>query len=269
MRRFRASLTWAVLALGTAPESAACGGTAPSGEARDADGLTCSSSVDDRCEHVACFRTRAAAVDAASSPAPSYCPAVSIAACGAYDVLAWNNVDTSEWDYYDATTGDLVAVVTQGPFGDASCVAGPADFVQPTCASPTVFPCASADAGTEAPLDGMDAGGDATYRLPCSWIGRKVRLPCALPSLRSRWASRGRRRARRCAAPWMPNRRSGCGTMRHPLDDVSRQITLLGESAGQTPSMPSLRSLHDADAERRLHDVAHSPGRRGARRLPR
>ncbi len=165
MKRLRTSLTWALLTLGTAPASASCG-TAPSGErgdadARDADGPTCSSSVDDWCAQVRCLRTRAAAVDAASSPAPSYCPAVSIAACGVYDVVAWMFVDTSEWDYYEATTGDLVAVVTQGNNGDLLC-AGPADFVQPTCASATVFPCASADAGTEAPLDAMPAGGDAT-----------------------------------------------------------------------------------------------------------
>ena len=69
--------------------------------------------------------------------------------CGAYRALTVTNVDVSDTYYYDAASGALVAVVTNGFAGGGLCAGGPANFMEPTCSAPhTLDPCA-VDAGSE------------------------------------------------------------------------------------------------------------------------
>jgi hypothetical protein len=58
--------------------------------------------------------------------------------CGAgqaptYDLLSISNVDEGYDYYYDAQTLDLVAIFRVESTGGHPCVAGPTDFMEPTC----------------------------------------------------------------------------------------------------------------------------------------
>ncbi len=80
--------------------------------------------------------------------------------CNGYDVLLEGAIETGTGEYFDPTTGNLVAIVTFNNWmlPIARCIAGPADFVVPQCsASAWIDPCADAASSGE----GGDATGDA------------------------------------------------------------------------------------------------------------
>jgi hypothetical protein len=85
--------------------------------------------------------------------------------CGDYNVLLDNGFDTGEDDYYDKTTGKLVAVVASSSnCGCQTCAGGPADFViSASCSPSTPVAHPAFEGGVEGgPFEG-DAGMDALF----------------------------------------------------------------------------------------------------------
>ncbi len=80
--------------------------------------------------------------------------------CGPYSVLASAGTDMETDQYYDGTSGTLIAVITV--IGGAPiCVAGPASFVPPTCSTFTRLCDLMLDSGVDAGSVGSDATNSA------------------------------------------------------------------------------------------------------------
>jgi hypothetical protein len=69
--------------------------------------------------------------------------------CGAFDVRALFAADESDV-YYDATTGNPVAIWSRFMGSSGSCVAGPPDFVPPSCAMGALSRAPCPDGGADA-----------------------------------------------------------------------------------------------------------------------
>jgi hypothetical protein len=76
--------------------------------------------------------------------------------CGPYNVLASAGTDIETDEYYDGTSGTLMAVITVVG-GAPICVAGPANFVPPTCSTLTRLCDLMLDSGVDAGAVGSDA----------------------------------------------------------------------------------------------------------------
>lgn len=79
--------------------------------------------------------------------------------CDEYRVVVYRDPDITSRDYYDGTTGDLVAMIAHYHVGDTvRCNVGPPHFIQPgRCTNGTNFYCS--DAGADAG-GGIEAGRD-------------------------------------------------------------------------------------------------------------
>jgi hypothetical protein len=78
--------------------------------------------------------------------------------CGGFDVLTSNGVDTSSSEYFDSATGKLIAITNMTLVFGERCIAGPSDFLFPSCPSSTARLLTCPDAG-DAGLDATDGGG--------------------------------------------------------------------------------------------------------------
>ena len=122
------------------PLLAACGSTPLVATA------ACATSVGEYCG------ARPAAVCAWPGPTPS--PAdcartLRSTACGDYEAVLLQGVDTGTYRYYARATGALVAVIDYSAvFGRRTCEAGPSDgFAEPAC-QPSSFVSTCPDGGT-------------------------------------------------------------------------------------------------------------------------
>jgi hypothetical protein len=69
--------------------------------------------------------------------------------CGGFDELILSGVDSGEIQYFDTTSGELVAIVAYDASfgGSVTCLGGPTDFVAPSCLSaPQQWACPRSDA---------------------------------------------------------------------------------------------------------------------------
>jgi hypothetical protein len=110
-----------------------------------ADGPFCPQSLDAFCAmtNAGCVRDWTTALQtavAAAADGSQYCcrscGVEKIEVCGGYNVLLQSGADSVGRDYYDATTGKLVAVVGYNAnLGTYQCVGGPPNFGPPSCSS--------------------------------------------------------------------------------------------------------------------------------------
>jgi hypothetical protein len=77
-------------------------------------------------------------------------------ACGGIDVRELFLVLEEDDVYYDVTTGNLVAIWSRAAGAPGSCLAGPANFVPPMCATDALSKVSCPDGGA----DGPDASPD-------------------------------------------------------------------------------------------------------------
>jgi hypothetical protein len=85
--------------------------------------------------------------------------------CGSYNVLGLSGTDIGADEYYDGTSGTLVAVVEviQSPWLSQICLEGPADFVPPPACSTSTRLCdLTLDGGGDAATVGSDAADSAS-----------------------------------------------------------------------------------------------------------
>jgi hypothetical protein len=78
----------------------------------------------------------------------------SVSDCGNYHVLSGGGESGGASDYYDRTTGILVAEIFVGHSPDVTCLAGPSGaFTAPDCSGSTPMPppICSSDGGTDGP----------------------------------------------------------------------------------------------------------------------
>ena len=140
------------------------GSTGPGGDAAstpvdggDADGPVCPMTVQQYCASVVAagqdttllqtrdyssrIQSMIVAQEGSGQPAQS-CQAggYSVSDCGAYSLIVQTGVDTSGGDYYDKTTGKLVAAWGMG-VGGTRCSFGPPDQVVPPQCGPTTPVC--------------------------------------------------------------------------------------------------------------------------------
>jgi hypothetical protein len=112
-------------------------GVAAAGCSSSSPGLSCGQSIDAFCaQGSGCLSFQDAVARCTVGET------VSTAPCSGYDFVAASTPDATQVNYYDATTGKLVAVV----FNGESCIAGPATFTVPSCNA--TAPCTPGDAGT-------------------------------------------------------------------------------------------------------------------------
>ena len=146
------------------PPSSGDGGVAADAEGEAGDGAAsgpfCSTTLDAFCAKVGvtCERDWQAAMRAAITP-PSYCSGrsdgVLTEECGEYEVLESRGVDTGEDDYYEKSTGSLVAIVAlSANCGCSTCLGGPVAFAPVTSCGPAVSACPGADGGEGGASDG-------------------------------------------------------------------------------------------------------------------
>jgi hypothetical protein len=120
-------------------------GSAPA----DGSVLSCPETIDAYCTTdsgplTPCRRSFASVQASLPSPCnPQVMPATQeTATCGGYDTLSVFNVDSSYTGYYDAQTGQLVAIVyAAAPTPGATCMAGPPTFAEPASCSNMTWYC--------------------------------------------------------------------------------------------------------------------------------
>lgn len=82
----------------------------------------------------------------------------SVKVCGGYDVLSWQGTDGLADEYYDGTSGQLVAIVYGGT---TRCLEGPPAFMPPLNCSPSTPLCdLLREAGADSTADALDSSSE-------------------------------------------------------------------------------------------------------------
>ena len=167
MRTLLACLPLLAVAFVAAPTGVACSTTSsPTYQAHD----DCSRSIAQYCSSAKCTLDYATAKQQAQACAPNTTLSYSFAEhCGGFNVLTQTNVDVGTAAYYDATNGNLVAIVDYSANfgGSRSCVAAnAASFTPPDCAT-VALPCDPVSSGGSGE-GGADGGAESDGSLDAS-----------------------------------------------------------------------------------------------------